>query len=33
LFGQRYLVERALQVSDKELWMKRARHMINRSRK
>jgi hypothetical protein len=33
LFGQRFLAERAIQVSDKDLWMKRARNMINRSRK
>lgn len=33
LFGQRFLAERALQISDKELWMKRARHLINRGRK
>jgi hypothetical protein len=33
LFGQRFLAERAMQVSDKDLWMKRARNMINRSRK
>jgi hypothetical protein len=33
LFGQRYLAERAMPVTDKELWMKRARQMINRGRK
>jgi hypothetical protein len=33
LFGQRYLAERSLQVSDKELWLKRARQMINRGKR
>lgn len=33
LFGQRFLAERAMPVTDKELWMKRARQMINRGSK
>jgi hypothetical protein len=33
LFGGRFLAERSMQVSDKQLWMARARRMINRGRK
>jgi hypothetical protein len=33
LFGPRYLAEWSIPLNDKNLWMKRARQMINRSRK